>query len=459
MAKIATRRQFLKKSSIALKGATVAVLGSGIGTPYSFSSEQPKRQKGINERLRIGAIGTSEYRAGIWDSSTSFDGRGAQIARKAAEFGEMVAVADVFLPFAKRFAEYFPDKCVPYQDYEKILEDPTIDVVTIGTPDHWHTKIAIEAMKAGKHVYVEKPLTLTIQESQLIAQVAKETGRIVQVGSQQRTENPTFMKAAALCRSGRLGKNISAVCSCPNNESIAYQGVMDKRVPFKPQPIPDGLNWDKWLGQTPWEDYFLERCFYNFRWWSAYSGGEITNWGGHNVDFAVWAMNLTNTAPVEISGTGEFPNIQGWYDTAEVFDVTFKYREGNSLRLKSGENAVLLTGELGRIRVNRGRLTGKPVEILTPQDEEELAEVMNDLMKGKKPGNHMKNFFDSIEDGTLPVSDVFSTVNGINMCHMANICLKTGQTLHWNQEQYKFDEPIATSMISRKPRQGYEIKM
>ncbi len=449
----------LKPSRRRFMVGTAAVLTSGLWTPYLYSSEQPLRKRGINERLRIGAIGTSEYRTGIWDKSEPFDGRGSQIARKAAEFGEMVAVADVFLPFAKRFAAYFPGKCTPFQDYEKVLEDPSIDVVTIGTPDHWHTKIAIEAMKAGKHVYVEKPLTLTMEESRLIAKVAKETGQIVQVGSQQRTENPTFIKAAALCRSGRLGDKILATCSCPNNETIAFKGVMDNRVPFKVQPIPEGLNWDKWLGQTPWEEYSLERCFYNFRWWLAYSGGEITNWGGHNVDFATWAMNMTNDAPVEISGTGTFPGIKGWYDTAEIFDVIFKYKNGCGLRLKSGENAVLLEGERGRIRVNRGRLTGKPVEILTKMDEEELAEVTNVLMKGKKSGNHMKNFFECIEDGTQPVSDVLSTISGINMCHMANICLLTGHSLRWDQTKYEFDDSKANALITRKPRKGYEIKM
>ena len=458
MTKRSTRRQFLKQSA-SVVGVTAAMTMSGSGVPYIISSEQPVRKRGINERLRIGAIGTSEYRAGIWDNAKPFDGRGTFDAKRAAQYGEMVAVADVHLPFAKRFAAFFPGKCVPFQDYENIINDPAIDVVTIGTPDHWHTKIAIEAMKAGKHVYVEKPLTLTMEESRLIEQVARDTKQIVQVGSQQRTENHTFLKAAAICRSGRLGKKVSAVCFCPNNESIAHQGIMENRTPFKTKPVPDGLNWDKWQGQTPWVEYEPERCFYNFRWWLAYSGGEITNWGGHNVDFAVWALNRTNESPVEISGTGYFPSIKDWYDTAEVFDVTFKYKDGITLNLKSGENAVLLSGELGRIRVNRGRLTGKPVEQLSSKDEDELNGIMNELMKGKKPGNHMKNFFDCIEDGSDPVSDIASTVNGINMCHMANICLKTGKTLQWDQNSYEFDSPEATAMIARKPRSGYEIRI
>ncbi|MBR5758428.1 MAG: Gfo/Idh/MocA family oxidoreductase [Thermoguttaceae bacterium] len=453
MIKRQTRRQFLRDASLASAAACVAPAF----TPYLYSSEQPVREKSAIEKLQIGAIGVSEYRAGVWDNDKPFDGRGTFIGRRAGEFGAVVACADVYLPFAERFAAYFPNQCKAFQDYERIVDDPTIDVVTIGTPDHWHVKIAVEAMRAGKSVYVEKPLSLTMEESRLIANVSKETGAIVQVGSQQRDEFDTFLTAAAIVRSGRLGNKIETVCSCPVNESIGKVGVFDKREPFKPQPIPEGLNWDKWLGPTPYEDYFLERCFYNFRFWSAYSGGEITNWGAHNVDFAVWALGRCDDAPVEISGEGKFPNIDGWYDVAEEFNVLFKYNDGASLRLTSGENFVLLSGELGRIRVNRARLTGKPVEDLTPKDKEELEEIKRDLLKGKSSGDHMRNFFEAIEEGVQPISDVASTVSGINMCHMANICVKTGKTLHWNQDAYAFEEEEANAQIARPSRPGYEV--
>ncbi|MDO5554606.1 MAG: Gfo/Idh/MocA family oxidoreductase [Planctomycetia bacterium] len=446
------RRQFLRQS--------VSLGACSFFIPYLYSSSQPARAEGVNDKITVAAIGTSEYRAGIWDNEQPFDGRGSQIGRKAGSLGLMLAVADVHRPFAERFAAYYPGQCKVYQDYREVLADPGIDAVTIGTPDHWHAKIAIEAMKAGKHVYVEKPLTLTMEESRLIAQAARETGQIVQVGSQQRTENETFIRAAALCRSGRLGSRLAIRCSCPANESIAKKGVFDDRTPFQTQPVPEGLDWNAWLGPAPWREYVPERCFYNFRWWLDYSGGEITNWGGHNVDFAVWAVNATEDAPVEISGTGTFPGIDGWYDTAESFDVLFKYENGNTLQLCSGPNEVIISGEKGRIRVNRGRLTGKPVEQLTKQDEESLAAVINDLMKGQAPGDHMKNFFDAIKLNRQPVSDVASTVSGINMCHMANICLRLGRPLRWNQKAYEFEgDQEATAMISRERRKGFEIEM
>lgn len=446
------RRKFLQTGSL--------LAGSALITPYLFSSEQPHRKKGPNERLTIGAIGVSQYRGGIWDKDGAFDGRGTVDARNAAQFGEMVAAADVYLPHVKKFVSYFPGRCRSFQDYHKIIDDPDIDVVTIGTPDHWHAKIAIEAMKAGKHVYVEKPLTLTMDECRLLSAVAKTAGVTVQVGSQQRSENSTFLKAAAICRSGLLGKIHSALCSCPVNESIGRKGIFENKTPFKSQPVPEGLDWNFWLGQAPWTEYFLERCFYNFRWWRAYSGGEITNWGAHNIDIAVWMLDLCDQAPVEISGTGSFPNIPNWYDTAMSFDVTAQYKNGPSLRLISGKNEVIITGERGRIRASRGRLTGKPVENLSEKDNRQLNEQISILMKGKKPGNHMKNFFECIEDGTQPVSDILSTVNGMNICHMANICLETGRTLHWNQDKYEFTgDSEASAKIARSPRPGFGIEI
>ena len=451
-----TRREFLRTS------ASLAVMAGF--TPYLYSSEQPVRGKGPNERLNLAAIGTSQYRVGIWNSTAPQDGRGTVISRHAANFGNMIAAADAHLPFAQKFASYFPaGQCRACTDYRELIADNAIDAVFIGTPDHWHIKIAVEALKSGKHVYVEKPLSLTIDETRKIVKVAKETGKIVQVGSQQRTENDFFRKAAAICRSGRLGTKLSFRSTYPI-ERVSNRGIFDARTPFKPEPIPEGLDWNLWQGQAPVADYFLERCFYNYRYWLAYSGGVIADWGGHNADFIVWALDTGQRAPIEISGKGKFPNIPGWYDVAEEFDVDFKFADGTTVKILSapasnrGLNEVIVEGEHGRIRVNRGGLSGRPVETLTKKDEEELAEILHSLMRGKKPGDHIRNFFECIEDNTLPVSDVFSTACGINMTHMANICLLTGRTLHWNQEQYQFDnDPEATAMIARKPREGFEI--
>ncbi len=156
-------------------------------------------------------------------------------------------------------------------DYRKILERPDIEVVICGTPDHWHTKIAIETMQADKHIYCEKPLTLTLEESKLIRQTAKEFKKVFQVGTQQRSEfGEAFLKAVAIARSGRLGDKLHAISSV---------NTADRGGPFEEKDPPKTLDWDFWLGQAPKVPFSPKRIGWDFRWWLASSGGQVTDWG------------------------------------------------------------------------------------------------------------------------------------------------------------------------------------
>jgi myo-inositol 2-dehydrogenase / D-chiro-inositol 1-dehydrogenase len=139
---------------------------------------------------------------------------------------------------------------------------------------------------------------------------------------------------------------------------------MQAEGPFKSSPPPEGLDWDRWLGPAPWAEYCPERYYYDWRWWFAYSGGQVTDWGVHHTDIAVWAMGLDHTGPVSIEGKGTFPGVEGGFDVAEDFDCTMKFADGQEIRLYSGTNELIFSGEKGRIRVNRGGLTGRPVESL-----------------------------------------------------------------------------------------------
>jgi len=449
------RRDFLKSA------LSMTTLGNLVFTPYYISSAQPVRAESPNDKIRIGAIGTSCYAPGTWPNQIAVcDGRGTTIARQAAELGEMVAVADVDRKHVDYFAQYFEGKIKKYEDYHEILADPSIDAVTIGTPDHWHVKIAIDAMKAGKDVYVEKPLTLTIDEGRLIAEAVKKTGRVVQVGTQQRTEyDGAFLKAAAICQTGRLGKIKSIRCTCEPPLFVIGEWP---RIPFKTEPVPEGFNYEMWLGQAPVVDYFPKRCHYNFRWWKIFSGGGVTDWGVHQMDIVSWVMGVTEP-PEEITATGVFPNVENWCDVPEFYDAHFKYKNGVEVQLITDKekNEVIITGERGRIRVNRKSLTGKPVEILTAKDEEELNGYIHEkLMRGKEPGSHMRNFFECMRDRSLPVSDVFSHLHGVNACHLANIAIDLGRTLHWDHKNFKFvNDPEADTRISRKQREPYTIEI
>ncbi|MCH8923724.1 MAG: Gfo/Idh/MocA family oxidoreductase [Planctomycetes bacterium] len=265
-----TRRDFLKTSSVA------AVAGASV--PYWLTASRAQAQA-KNDRLTTAAIGTG--------------GRGSGIGNQLRGRSDMVAVCDVDKGHAERFKRG-DGKITVYEDFRKLLERKDIDAVTIGTPDHWHTRIVLTALRSGKDVYCEKPLTLTIDEGKMLVKTVKETGQILQVGTQQRTEfGRNFLRAVVMAQSGRLGK-IKKV--------TAAIGRAPKQGPFKKTDPPAGLNWDFWLGQSPKVDYISQRCHGNFRWWYEYSGGKMTDWGAHHVDIAQWAIGMQNTGPKTVEG-------------------------------------------------------------------------------------------------------------------------------------------------------------
>ncbi|MFC1597856.1 Gfo/Idh/MocA family protein, partial [Planctomycetota bacterium] len=281
-----SRRDFLKRAT---------AFSAAIAAPY-FWTTSTLRAESKNDRLNVAAIGTSIY-TDRWGHKGEMDGRGAVVGHQAGRLGNMLAVADVNRRYAERFASRYDGRCRVYGDYRKLLDRDDVEAVTIGTPDHWHTKIAIEAMQAGKDVYCEKPLTLTIDEGKKICRVAKETGRVFQVGTQQRSEfGRVFLQAVALARSGRLGTKLHALSSV---------GTAERGGPFKNQDPPSELDWDFWLGQAPKVPYCTQRCDYDFRWWLEYSGGQVTDWGVHHTDIALWALGVENTGPTEIEGVGD----------------------------------------------------------------------------------------------------------------------------------------------------------
>jgi len=436
-----TRRNFLKTAAV---GATATA-------PYFFTSEQARAQD-ANDKLGIGSIGTG--------------GRGSGIGSDACRRGNAIAVADVDLSHAERFASRFQGMKV-YQDYRKLLDHKDIDVVTIGTPDHWHVKIAIEALQSGKHVYCEKPLTLTIDEGKKICQVVKQTGKVFQVGTQQRSDG-RFRLAVAIARSGLLGKPLTATCSI---------GGAPTGGPWEPTDPPAQLDWDFWLGQCPVVPYTPQRCHGSFRWWLEYSGGKLTDWGAHHVDIAHWGLGKENTGPVEIEGEGTFPNIPDDFDpvaffagrqklangfnTASQFHVDLKFDDGNKIHVQHGpDNGIWFEGPRGKIFVNRGRISGKPVEDLAGQDKERMDQAALALYKGKQPRGHMQNFFDCVYEGGEPVSDVFTHHRELSSCHMCNLAMLLKRKLRWDpaKEQFLGDDE-ANALVSRPQRKPYTINV
>ncbi len=429
MSQRTNRRTFLTRST--------ALAAAGVAVPYWVTARTAgaDEAESKNDRPIVGCIGTGDR----WKGG---------IAGPLRQHGDIVAVCDVDRKHAEEGRERAGGKADIYEDYRKILDRDDIEVVSIVTPDHWHSKIAIEAMKAGKDVFCEKPLTLTIDEGKLICKVLKDTGRVFQVGTQQRTEmDQRFLKAVAMIRDGRIGKINKVTCAI---------GSAPSEGPFEPMPVPPELNWEMWLGQAPLVDYTKKRCHYEFRWWYEYSGGKMTDWGAHHVDIASWGIGADDTGPISVEGTATHPNIPNGYNVATNFNVTCKYADGVELTIRDDtDNGVTFEGEKGTIFVSRGKLLGKPVDELkdNPLPEDAITKLY-----GGVPTSHMANFFDCVKSRKQPISDVYSHHRAMTTCHLANIAIRLGRKIHWNPETEQIEnDSEAQAMQSRVARKGYEV--
>jgi predicted dehydrogenase len=371
-----------------------------------------------------------------------------------------VAIADVDRHVREQARAGFGSTPAIYEDYRRLLDRKDVEVVTIGTPDHWHTKMVLDACRAGKHVYVEKPLTLTVDEGKQMRKVVEETGRVLQVGSWQRSDH-RFRLAVEMVHAGRIGKLQRVDVVLGKNKTGG---------PFPTDDPPRHLNWDLWQGQTPQVPYIEERCHYTFRWWYEYSGGQMTDWGAHHLDIAQWGVG---SLPVEIEGRAKFPDVPNGYNVALDFFARYQYASGIEMSVYDnpdnvvGRNGIMFTGSEGRIFVNRGTIAGKPVEDLAgnpfPRDEFRLYDFDN-LDRPERVGkldaivNHMGNFFDCIQEGRTPVSDVESQHRSVSTCHLGNIAMRLGRRLTWDPQKEEFaGDEEAISWLSRAQRPPYRI--
>jgi predicted dehydrogenase len=429
------RRRFFKTAAGALAAGAMAprLLAA------DAQEKAPPKEK--NDRPGIGSIGM-RY-------------QGSVIAEKAQAHGDIVAICDVDRHVREQARAAFGSTPKIFEDYREMLDRKDVDVVTIGSPDHWHTKMLIDACRAGKDVYCEKPLTLTVDEGKLLKKVVEETGRVIQVGSWQRSDH-RFRLAVEMVRQGRIGKLQRVDVVLGKNQTGG---------PFEIDDPPPELNWNLWQGQTPDVPYIHERCHYTFRWWYEYSGGQMTDWGAHHLDIAQWGIG---SCPIEIDGRAKFPNVPDGYNVAVDFHAVYKYPGGVEMTVSdTGRNGIMFTGSQGRIFVNRGTLSGKPVEDL-PQNplprEQFVVYDYDNLSRPERVGkldaiiNHMGNFFDCIRSRKTPVSDVVSQHQSVTTCHLGNISMHLGRPLKWDPDKELFlGDDEANGLLSRRQRKGFEI--
>ena len=431
------RRNFLKRST----AATAFVCAAPVVFRQKALGNQSPNERFVITNIGVGGMGRGDLGGN-------------------ANFGDIAAICDVDLVRAGEAnnMSQVGGKAEIYQDYRKVLERKDIDVVSIATVDHWHVKIAVEAMMAGKHVFCQKPLTFTIEEDQLIRRACQKYDRVFQVGTQQRDSKKLFLRAVRMVRKGLLG---------PIKNMVASVGGAPVRGPFEITTPPETLDWDFWQGQVGVRPYRKERCHGTFRYWYEYAGGTMTDWGAHHVDIAQWAIGADQfgTGPIEIDGTDAkhpvdfkdaYPMLDDRFNTSNDYDIVCKYASGTTLHVTSrGNNGILIEGEKGRIFVNRERITGKPIEEEWDKDLPEEGYV--DLFKGKPLEGHKANFFRCIREGGLPVSDAFSHVQTMNTCHLCAIAARLGRVIKWDPKTETFGDEQAQTFFGREQRKGFEL--
>ena len=455
-----SRREFVKT---AVKGSIVSSMAMS-----GFPSIVPASVFGKNapgNQINVGAIGTGRI---------SRDHDLPNIWRY--DDARIIAVCDVDskrVEDAKRLVNgYYSKKTgkpydgvTTYGDYRELLKNKDIDAVVISTPDHWHALIGIHAVEAGKDVYLQKPASLTIAEGRALSNAAHRTGRILQIGSQQRS-SPQFRYAAELVRNGRIGQLKTVSVGLPGDPSGNEEPEM---------PIPKNLNYDMWLGSTPYVYYTEKRVHpqkdYSRPGWlrcEQFGAGMITGWGSHHIDCAHWAMDTEYTGPVEVSGWAEFPT-KGLWDVHGKFQTEALYENGVKMIVSTEfPNGIKFEGTEGWIFVSRGNesvTASDPVarlrdsKALSASDPKIITSVIGPqeihLYESKE---HHANWLDCVKTRKQPIAPIEVGHRSCSACLIHHIAMKLKRKVFWDpmKERFKNDDE-ANKMLSRSQRWPYII--
>ena len=432
------RRDILARTTAGI--AAAALPGwferEAIAAERERDAAQPKRN-GANDQINIAVIGPGGskggFRQGLGDTRQIASNPGVKV----------VAVADVERQHREEAVRLFGSDCKGYNDFREVLARDDVDAVVIGTPDHWHTAVTIAALKAKKDVFCEKPLTLTIGEAQAIVNQQKKSKRIFQVGSQQRSDG-RFRLACELVRNGRLGQLRRIEARLPNG---------DKGGPFQVKPVPEGFDWDMWLGPAPWTEYVPERTHGSFRHWYEYSGGMMTDWGAHHLDISQWGMGTDGSGPVKIESTGVLSAMTNGYNAARDFTVTYTYANGVKLiAMSEGENGVKFEGDAGWIFVSRGKIEASNPAFLTDP-------LPSSATKLYVSNNHYANFVDGVRNRKECICPAEVGASSVIVCHLGTMSLRLGgRTLEWDPEAGRFKgDDEANNWISRPYRKPWKL--
>lgn len=421
-----SRRYFIKQSVTALAGFIIV-------PRYVLGGNRPDGSKYIppSDLISLGFIGCGKQGRLL---SNSF--LGTSEIRIVALSEVYRDKADLMLKTIKANQEKNnqpPNNDIPvYNDFRELLSRKDIDAVVIATPDHWHAAVAVRTAAAGKDIYCEKPLALTVKEGRAMVNATRKHNRIFQTGSMQRSW-PEFRQAVELVRNGYIGA-ITGIKVNVGPPPIVYD--------LPEQPVPDGLDWAKWLGPNEFKPFNAELAppvtkdvYPNWRNYKEFGGGMVTDWGAHMFDIAQWALDMDHSGPTEI-----------FAPDAEHPFLTYKYKNNVIMTHEKWEwnNAVLFTGTEGEIRIGRGKLETTPASVKNI--------VIGDAQKQVyKSENHYKDFLNAIRTRTKPICDVETGHRTSTVCNIGNIAYQLKRPLKWNPQKEKFKNDAEANALLKRP--------
>ncbi len=421
-----SRRNFLRNSGIIAGGAIV------------FPTIIKASAFGANDKISLAMIGVGNHGTS-WNLPPYLK----------LDTCKVVAVCDVDLQHALKAKNiidqhYGNQDCKIYNDFREVLLRRDIDAVQISTPDHWHVPMSVLAIQAGKDVCCEKP-TQTIEQGRILCDVVAKHDRIYQTSLEDRALSQ-YLRMAGLVRNGRIGKLQKVVC-----------GLLSGPVKIKPedlvvQPVPEGFDYDLWLGPAPKAPYFPGRCHGKFRFNFDYSGGNITDWGAHMMDTAQRANGTEKSGPVSVDGKGVFAT--GSYNTAETYNLTYLYENGVVMDVHSNTREIACYGTDGWLKISgwAGPLEASSTEILNSEIKPA------DIHLVTAPSEHA-NFIQCIKTREEPFHPVEDLQRVSTMTHMGNISMLLGRKLNWDLQKEEFiNDAGANAMRSREERDPWKLK-
>jgi len=439
---VITRRQFLRGSAVA--ATSTVLLGPAIVPASLFGAEAPSNRITIG-CIGVGRQGTSDMREflGLPQAQVvavcDVDAKRVQNAKKTVE-----------THYSRQTSGATYKGCRTYGDFRELVAQADIDAVSIVTPDHWHALPAMAAAKAGKDIFLEKPLTLTIQEGRLLSDTVRRYNRVFQVGSQQRSDT-RFRQACELVRNGRIGKLHTVKVGFGTDPATGPEPVM---------PVPDGLDYEMWLGPAPWAAYTEKRVHpqsgYDRPGWlriADYGAGMITGWGAHHNDIAQWGLGTEYTGPVEIEGQAEYPK-DGLWDVHGPFHIEYTYANGVKVICADNEknkDGITFEGDQGWVFVTRGRIDAQPKSLLT-------SAIGPNEIRLYKSNNHKANFLDCVKSRAQTIAPVEVAHRSCTVCLLGEIAMRLGRKLEWDPDKELFiGDDQANRMLARTMRSPWRL--